>query len=61
MNPLLIEEINNLMVYLPEEQLQALLEDIQKYVQDNPELVRSTQLTKKIFEEDNDLLKRLAQ
>ncbi len=54
-------EINQIILKLPENQLKAILEYLRQVEKTTVENVETASLVKKIFEEDADLLKKLAQ
>ena len=57
----ILEEINNIIIKLPETKLQPILDYLKKLEKLAADEANTEKLIKKIFEEDENLLKRLAE
>ena len=61
MNSQIRTEINQIILKLPENQLKSILEYLRQVEQATEQQVATAGMVKKIFEEDSELLKKLAQ
>ncbi len=61
MNNQIITEINRIILNLPEGQLKPILEYLRQVENTTTEQLETVSLVKKIFEEDTELLRKLAQ
>ena len=61
MNTQLRTEINQIILKLPESSLKPILEYLKQVEKTTNEQMETADMVKKIFEEDTDLLKKLAQ